>query len=59
MREIEFIQNENNNGRQIREILKEFGVSSTLLTKLMQTENGITKTEKLQEQLIPSTQVIF
>ena len=31
-------------GRQIRDILRQFGVSSSLLTRLKQTKNGITKT---------------
>lgn len=43
MREIKFEISENDNGRQIREILKQFGVSSALLTRLKKTENGITK----------------
>ena len=43
MREIEFIITESDNGRQIREFLREFGVSSSLLKRLKQDENGITK----------------
>lgn len=43
MREIELIVNEADNARQIRDILHEFGVSASLLIKLKQTENGITK----------------
>lgn len=43
MREIEFKITEKYNGRQIREFLKDFGISSALLTKLKQTENGIIK----------------
>lgn len=43
MREIEFIINKENNGIQIREYLKNFGVSSSLLTKLKNTPLGITK----------------
>lgn len=46
MREIEFIITEKDNGRQIREYLRAFGVSSALLTRLKQTENGITKNGK-------------
>lgn len=42
MRRIEFIIKEKNNNRQIKEFLRDFGVSSSLLTKLKQTENGIT-----------------
>lgn len=43
MRKIEFVIDAENNGIQIRDYLKNFGVSSALLTKLKQTENGITK----------------
>lgn len=42
MRILEFNISENNNGRQIRDFLRDFGVSSALLTKLKQTQNGIT-----------------
>jgi 23S rRNA pseudouridine1911/1915/1917 synthase len=42
MRIIEFDILECDNGREIRDFLREFGVSSALLTKLKQTENGIT-----------------
>ncbi len=42
MREITFNITQNNNGTQIRDFLREFGVSASLLTKLKQTENGIT-----------------
>jgi len=42
MREIEFQIDEKNNGRKIRDFLRDFGVSSSLLTKLKQTQNGIT-----------------
>lgn len=41
MREIEFTITKKDNGRQIRDFLRDFGVSSALLTKLKQTENGI------------------
>lgn len=42
MRIIEFkIENENS-GKQIKEFLRDFGISSTLLAKLKRTENGIT-----------------
>lgn len=43
MRIIEFKITEADSGRQIRDYLKDFGVSSSLLTKLKNTENGITK----------------
>lgn len=46
MREIEFLIENNNSGKQIRDILRNFGVSSALLTRLKQTENGITKNGK-------------
>lgn len=42
MREIDFLIEDNDNGRQIRDYLRDFGVSSALLTRLKQTENGIT-----------------
>ena len=42
MREIEFKITDNDHGRQIRDFLRDFGVSSALLTKLKQSENGIT-----------------
>lgn len=42
MRIIEFEIKEEYNGRQIRDFLRDFGVSSSLLTKLKQTQNGIT-----------------
>ena len=42
MRVIEFVIKEKDNNRQIREFLRDFGVSSALLTKLKRTENGIT-----------------
>lgn len=41
MREIEFVITSKDDGRQIRDFLRDFGVSSALLTKLKQTENGI------------------
>lgn len=43
MRIIEFIIEEKDDGREIRDFLRNFGVSSALLTKLKNTENGITK----------------
>ena len=43
MRVIEFKISDSDNGREVREFLREFGVSSALLTKLKHTENGITK----------------
>ncbi len=42
MRIIEFKITSENDNRQIRDFLRDFGVSSSLLTKLKQTENGIT-----------------
>lgn len=42
MRAIEFKITDKDNGRQIRDFLHNFGVSSSLLTKLKRTENGIT-----------------
>lgn len=41
MREIEFETKEKQNGQTIRDFLRNFGVSSSLLTKLKQDENGI------------------
>lgn len=43
MRIIEFKITEKDDKKQIKTFLKEFGVSSSLLTKLKHTENGITK----------------
>ena len=43
MRELEFIIDEKDDGVKIRDYLRGFGVSSSLLTKLKNTENGITK----------------
>ncbi|MDE5984167.1 MAG: RluA family pseudouridine synthase [Eubacterium sp.] len=42
MRVIEFKITEKDNNKQIKDFLREFGVSATLLTKLKHTENGIT-----------------
>lgn len=42
MRIIDFKIDTDNDGKQIRDYLRCFGVSSSLLTKLKQTENGIT-----------------
>lgn len=41
MRKINFEISEQNDGLRIKDYLKNFGVSSSLLTKLKQTENGI------------------
>ncbi len=41
MREIEFLIEEKDEGKQIRDYLKAFGVSSALLTKLKKSEDGI------------------
>lgn len=43
MREIEFKIKECDNGRQIRDYLRDFGVSASLLAKLKRTDGGITK----------------
>lgn len=43
MRKITFTINEKDNGRAIKDYLKDFGVSASLLTRLKQSENGITK----------------
>lgn len=45
MRIIEFIIEDKDDGREIRDFLRNFGVSSALLTKLKRTENGITKND--------------
>lgn len=42
MREIEFDIKCTDDGRQIRDFLRDFGVSAALLTRLKNTENGIT-----------------
>lgn len=41
MREIELKVSSNDDNRQIRDILKDFGVSASLMIRLKQTENGI------------------
>lgn len=43
MRKIDFIIDDSHDGMEIRRYLHCFGVSSALLTRLKQTENGITK----------------
>ncbi len=43
MRELTFFIEEKDNNKRIKDYLREFGVSSSLLTKLKNTENGITK----------------
>ena len=43
MREIEFKITDKDDGRQIKDFLRDFGVSASLLTRLKQSENGITK----------------
>lgn len=43
MREIEFNITEKYDGRQIREFLRDFGFSGSLIAKLKRTENGILK----------------
>ncbi|MBQ9227321.1 MAG: RluA family pseudouridine synthase [Eubacterium sp.] len=42
MRKIDLTVSERDGGRRIRDVLRDFGVSSALLTRLRQTENGIT-----------------
>lgn len=42
MRVIHFEIKEKDNNKQIKEFLRDFGLSSSLLTRLKQTENGIT-----------------
>ena len=42
MRKLSFEISAADNGRRIKDLLSDFGVSSALLTKLKQTENGIT-----------------
>lgn len=42
MRSIEFKITEKDNGRRIKDLLYNFGVSASLLTKLKNTENGLT-----------------
>lgn len=46
MRIIEFKITEKDNNKQIKDFLREFGVSASLLTKLKHTENGITLNDK-------------
>ena len=41
MRIIDFVISEKDNNKRIRYFLRDFGVSSSLLTKLKNTENGI------------------
>ncbi len=43
MREISFTIHEKENGYRIKDYLRNFGVSASLLTKLKHTDNGITK----------------
>lgn len=51
MRIIEFKISDKDSGKQIRTFLKEFGVSSSLLTRLKQTENGITVNENFAKTI--------
>lgn len=51
MREIEIKVLPKDNEKQIRDILRDFGVSSSLLTKLKQTESGITKNGKFAKAI--------
>lgn len=43
MREIEFKITEKDDGRQIKDFLRDFGISASLLSRLKRSENGITK----------------
>lgn len=51
MREIEFIIKPCNDGIQIRDFLRRFGVSASLLAKLKRTENGITLNGKFAKSI--------
>lgn len=51
MREIEFIIKPCDDGIQIRDFLRRFGVSASLLAKLKRTENGITLNGKFAKSI--------
>lgn len=51
MREIEFIIKQQDDGLQIKDFLRNFGVSSSLLAKLKRTDNGITKNGKFAKAI--------
>lgn len=51
MKEIEFIIKQQDDGLQIKDFLRNFGVSSSLLAKLKRTENGITKNGKFAKAI--------
>lgn len=53
MREIEFKITKQDNGRLIKEFLKDFGVSSALITRLKRTENGVTKNGEFAKTIEP------
>ena len=53
MREIEFKITKQDDGRQIKDFLKDFGVSSSLLTRLKKCENGITKNGEFAKTIEP------
>ena len=53
MREIEFKITKQDDGRQIKDFLKDFGVSSSLLTRLKKCENGITKNDEFAKTIEP------
>lgn len=53
MRIIEFKITEKDNQKAIRDFLREFGVSSSLLKKLKHTENGITLNGKFAKSIEP------
>lgn len=51
MRELEFFITEKDNGKPIRDFLKGFGFSSSLITGLKQNENGIKKNGKFAKAI--------
>lgn len=53
MRELEFKITKQDNGRQIKDFLKDFGVSSALITRLKRTENGVTKNGEFAKTIEP------
>lgn len=53
MRTIEFIIDEKDDGVKIRSFLRSFGVSSAMLTKLKNSENGITVNGKFARTIDP------
>lgn len=51
MRKLSFTIEQKDSGKQIKQFLKEFGVSSALLTRLKQDENGIQKNGKFAKAI--------